>query len=79
MEATPPTPAPSAREIQRALRLVENQKRASRIYYQRHREEIQQKSLAYWEAHKEVINERRRARYALKSKRPPQALQTIAP
>ena len=53
------------REIDRALRLVENQRRASRAYYLRHRDEIKQKSTLYWENHKEVINERRRQRYAL--------------
>ena len=57
--------APSAVEIQRALRLLESQRRASRAYYIRHKDEIKQKSTTYWEQHKELINERRRTRYAL--------------
>ena len=56
---------PTTIEVQRALRLVESQRRASRAYYLRHKEDIKQKSTAYWEEHKELINERRRARYAM--------------
>ena len=56
---------PMSKEIQRALRLVESQRRASRNYYMRHKEEIKQKSVAYWEAHKTAINERRRKKYAV--------------
>ena len=53
------------KDIQRALRLLENQRRASKAYYERHKEDIKQKSTLYWELHKEAINERRRQRYAL--------------
>ena len=55
----------SPQEIQRALRLLESQRRASKAYYERHKEDIKQKSTLYWELHKEAINERRRQRYAL--------------
>lgn len=56
---------PSTLEVQRALRLVESQRRASRAYYLRHKDDIKQKSTLYWEEHKELINQRRRARYAM--------------
>lgn len=56
---------PSTVEVQRALRLLESQRRASRAYYMRHKDVIKQKSTTYWEQHKETINERRRNRYAL--------------
>ena len=61
-------------EVQRALRLLESQRRASRAYYTRHKDEIKQKSTTYWEQHKETINERRRNRYALAhpQQRPPE-------
>jgi hypothetical protein len=55
----------TARDIQRALRLLESQRRASKAYYERHKEDIKLKSTQYWEAHKDLINERRRQRYAL--------------
>lgn len=55
----------SVNEIERALKLVENQKRASKAYYERHKEAIKLKSTTYWQTHKDDINERRRARYAL--------------
>jgi hypothetical protein len=51
--------------IQRALRLLEYQKRASQSYYARNREAIKTKSLLYWEQNRETINERRRQRYRL--------------
>ena len=53
------------REIERALRLVENQRRASKAYYERHKEAIKTKATNYWENHKESINEKRRQRYAI--------------
>jgi hypothetical protein len=55
----------SPQEIQRALRLLESQRRASKAYYERHKEDIKQKSTLYWEIHKDLINQRRRQRYAL--------------
>jgi hypothetical protein len=60
----------SAKEIQRALRLLESQRRASRAYYLRHKEDIKQKSTNYWEHRREQINERRRAAYALSHPKP---------
>ena len=51
-------------EIQRALRLVESQRRASKAYYVRHRDAIRAKSADYWQTHKATINARRRAHYA---------------
>ena len=57
--------AATPQEIQRALRLLENQRRASKAYYERHKDEIKEKSTLYWEANKDLINERRRKRYAL--------------
>jgi hypothetical protein len=63
---------PTAREIERALRLLENQRRASRAYYIRHKDDIKTKSLNYWEQHKEAINERRRERYAARAAQVPQ-------
>jgi hypothetical protein len=51
-------------EIQRALRLVECQRRASKAYYVRHRDAIKAKSAEYWQTHKATINARRRAHYA---------------
>ena len=65
MNALATSVVPSALEVQRALRLVESQRRASRAYYLRHKDGIKQKSTLYWEEHKELINERRRARYAM--------------
>jgi hypothetical protein len=49
--------------IQRALRLLEGQRRASRAYYLRHRDEIRERSTEYWKANRELINARRRERY----------------
>ena len=60
----------SAKEVQRAMRLLESQRRASRAYYLRHKEDIKQKSTTYWEQHREQINERRRAAYALTHPKP---------
>jgi hypothetical protein len=58
-------PPANQKEIERALRLVENQRRASKAYYERHKEDIKRKSTEYWKTHKQIINERRRLRYAL--------------
>ena len=60
----------SAKKVQRALKLLESQRRASRAYYLRHKEDIKQKSTSYWEQHREHINERRRAAYALAHPKP---------
>ncbi len=49
--------------IQRALRLLEYQRRASRAYYLRHIDEVKRRSTAYWEANRDAINARRRLRY----------------
>jgi hypothetical protein len=62
MSAPPP---PNKQQVERALRLLENQRRASKAYYERHKEDIKQKTTLYWETHKDLINERRRQRYAL--------------
>jgi hypothetical protein len=51
-------------EVQRALRLLQSQRKASKTYYERHKEEIKSKTMAYWELNRDVINERRRERYA---------------
>ena len=59
------TAAPTPKEIERALRLVESQRRASKSYYERNKDAIKAKSTEYWESHKDAINERRRARYAV--------------
>ena len=53
------------KDIERALRLLSCQRRASKAYYERHKDTIKQKSTQYWEQHKDLINERRRQRYAL--------------
>ncbi len=52
--------------IDRALRLLEYQRRASRNYYDRNKETIKARSVAYWELNREAINERRRQRYHLR-------------
>ena len=57
--------APTPKEIERALKLVESQRRASKSYYERNKNAIKAKSTQYWEHHKDTINERRRARYAV--------------
>ncbi len=49
--------------IERALRLLEGQRRASRAYYLRHRDAIRERSTEYWKANRELINARRRERY----------------
>ena len=54
------------------MRLVENQRRASKAYYERHKEAIKQKSTHYWETHKNSINEKRRHKYAQAHTQPPQ-------
>jgi len=59
------------KDIERALRLLDCQRRASKAYYERHKENIKQKSTLYWEEHKDLINERRRQRYALTHPPPP--------
>jgi len=55
----------TAKEVERALKLLHNQRKASKNYYERHKEDIKRKSTQYWEEHKDLINERRRLRYAL--------------
>jgi hypothetical protein len=55
---------PSEKTVQRALRLLSSQVKASRTYYERNKEAIKAKSVAYWETHRELINEKRRDRYA---------------
>ena len=64
------TAAPTPKEIERALRLVESQRRASKSYYERNKDAIKAKSTEYWGHHKDAINERRRARYAVAHPRP---------
>jgi len=64
LEMEAPATVPAA-TIQRALRLLEYQRRASRAYYVRHRETVKARSIAYWDANRDAINERRRARYHL--------------
>ena len=49
--------------IQRALKLLECQRRASRNYYAKNKDAIKAKSVTYWENHREAINARRRLRY----------------
>jgi len=55
--------------IDRALRLLEYQRRASRNYYDRNKEVIKARSVAYWEQNREAINERRRQRYQQRQQR----------
>ena len=64
--------------IQRALRLLEGQRRASRAYYQRHKQEIKERSTAYWNFQKDAINARRRERYELSQQAKPE-INTAAP
>jgi hypothetical protein len=52
--------------IQRALKLLESQRRASKKYYVNNKDAIKAKSVAYWETHREAINEKRRIRYQAK-------------
>ena len=54
----------SAAEVQRAMRLLQAQRKASKSYYERHKEEIKLKSLTYWQLNRQVINDKRRQRYA---------------
>ena len=54
-----------AATIKRALKLLEYQQRASRSYYERHKDAIKAKSSLYWQHNREAINERRRERYRL--------------
>ena len=63
--------------IQRALKLLEGQRRASRAYYMRHKGEIKERSTAYWNSHRDLINARRRQRYELYH--PKQEKNTAAP
>jgi hypothetical protein len=58
--------------INRALRLLEYQRRASRNYYDRNKEAIKARSVAYWEQNRDAINERRRQRYHLRHQAPEQ-------
>ena len=55
--------AVASKTIQRALKLLEGQRKASRAYYLKHRDEIRERSTEYWKANREVINARRRERY----------------
>jgi|LauGreSBDMM110SN_4_FD.fasta_scaffold171180_3 hypothetical protein len=57
--------------IQRALKLLEYQQRASKSYYARNKESIKAKSIQYWENNREAINARRRERYRKKNPIPP--------
>jgi len=54
-----------AATIKRALKLLEYQQRASRSYYERHKDAIKAKSSLYWQQNRDSINERRRERYRL--------------
>ena len=56
--------------IQRALKLLECQRRASRNYYAKNRDVIKAKSVTYWENHREAINARRRLRYQESHEKP---------
>lgn len=62
----------SQKDIERALKLLDCQRRASKAYYERHKESIKQKTTQYWKEHKGLINERRRQRYALAHPSPAQ-------
>jgi hypothetical protein len=54
---------PDERTVARALRLLRCQQRASRRYYESHKEAIKERSSQYWEQNREAINARRRERY----------------
>ncbi len=54
---------PDEATVARALRLLANQRAASKRYYAANRNAINERSKAYWEAHRQQINERRRERY----------------
>jgi hypothetical protein len=56
-------PEPNAATITRALRLLENQRKAARAYYLRNRDTIKARTARYWEEHREELNQRRRQRY----------------
>lgn len=58
-------PIVPAATIKRALKLLEYQQRASRSYYERHKDAIKAKSSHYWQQNRETINERRREKYRL--------------
>ena len=62
------SPAVPLSVIQRALKLLESHKKASKRYYEAHASEIKSRVKQYWEANKDAINERRRERYASKKK-----------
>ena len=62
-----------AATVQRALKLLEYQQRASRSYYARNKEAIKAKSIQYWESNRDAINERRRQRYRLNHPRADEA------
>ena len=49
--------------LQKARRMIENQRRANRTYYEKNKDLVKQRSSAYWENHREAINARRRDRY----------------
>lgn len=54
---------PSTETINRALRVLENQRKASQAYYARHIDAVKSRNANYWIAHREAINARRRMRY----------------
>lgn len=60
---------PLAPHLQRALNLVEAQRRASRSYYMNHKPEILERNKEYRQRNKEVLNARRRASYQLRKPR----------
>lgn len=67
MEQRPPNdeykPDTDAKTISRALRLLANQRKATRAYYERNKEAIKARTIQYWKDHREELNERRRLRY----------------
>lgn len=69
MEAAAAATVP-ATTVQRALRLLEYQRKASKSYYARNKDAIKAKSIQYWESNRDAINERRRQRYRLTHPKP---------
>ena len=55
--------------IQRALNLVEAQRRASRSYYMNHKPDILERNKEYRLRNKDALNARRRASYHLRKPR----------
>ena len=64
-------PTPDAKTAARALRLLASQTRASRRYYEAHKDAIKERSVQYWEAHRDAINAKRRERYEAKHPKNP--------